>query len=238
MKRLTFLLAAFVFFGAVSFAKTNDKYDVAFVETSKGTIAFVLLKETPLHLANFKKRVDEKYYNNMLFHRIIRNFVIQTGDPGTKNPTVSRSEYGQGGHPDKIAPEFVPGIYHTIGAVGMAREGDDANPGKLSSASHFYIVQGKNKVTKEMLDASEARMGTTYSPETRHSYTRDGGQPRLDGAYTVFGYVIDGMEVVDAIADVAKNSRDVPYQNIVIKDIKIKQLSKQQLEKKYSYYAK
>lgn len=233
------ILAFFLIFALASIVSfASKKSTVAFIETSHGEIVITLLDETPLHLQNFIKRVDEKFYEGILFHRVIKKFVIQAGDPTTKQSESSRALYGEGSYGEKVAPEFVNGIHHTIGAVGMAREGDDVNPERLSSGSHFYIVQGKNKVTAKMIEDAEESLGYKYSAEVRQSYLRDGGQPRLDGKYVVFGYVLDGMETVDKIADVPKNSKDVPFQNIVIKKIKIKQMTDKELEKKYSYYAK
>ncbi len=218
--------------------KTNKNSNyVADIQTSKGNIKIVLLNETPLHLENFLKNIDSKLYNNMKFHRVIRKFVIQTGDLGTKDESYPRSKWGEGGLKEKVKPEFTPKAVHTIGAVGMARESDKENPERLSSASHFYIVQGKNKLTNKQIDIAEQKSGFTYTQKQRQSYLRDGGQPRLDGAYVVFGYVIEGMNVVDDIALTPKNKRDVPYQNIVINKIKVKKINKKTLEKKYSYYA-
>lgn len=234
--RIIAFLLIFTLASTISFA--TKKNTVAFIKTSQGLIIIKLLDETPLHLENFVKRSEDKFYDGILFHRIIKKFVIQAGDPSTKDDNSSRESYGEISYGDRISPEIVNGIHHTIGAVGMAREGDDLNPERLSSGSHFYIVQGKNKITPKMIEDSEESLGYKYSPEVRQSYLRDGGQPRLDGKYVVFGYVVDGMDVVDKIADTPKNSRDVPFQNIKINKVKIKKMSDKELEKKYSYYAK
>ncbi len=216
----------------------NSKHNIAIVETSVGDITFVFLDSTPRHFENFLKNVDTKLYEDMKFHRVIQKFVIQTGDPNTKDPNIARSEWGEGTAGESFAPEFVQDAIHTRGAVGMAREGDDVNPQRLSSGSHFYIVQGTNKLSHEDIDKHEQRRGVEYTPEQRMSYMRDGGQPRLDGLYVVFGYVIEGMDVVDQIAKIKTNDKDAPLQNIVIQGVKIKKISTKKLEKQYSYYAK
>ena len=217
---------------------SKNKHYVAKIQTSRGDITIVLLNETPLHLANFLTNVEDKVYINMKFHRIISNFVIQIGDPNTKNADFPRKEYGETSQGDNIFPEFTKDAIHTIGAVGMARESDDINPDRLSSGSHFYIVTGGNELTSEMIEKSGKDVGIEYTTEQRHSYLRDGGQARLDGKYVVFGYAIEGMDVVTEISKLPKNSKDIPNENVIVENIKIKKLTNKKLFKEYGYNAK
>ena len=140
------------------------------IETSMGTIKVKLYKETPLHRDNFVKLASQKFYNNILFHRIIKNFMIQVGDPLTKDPNADPAKYGTGGPGYTIPAEILPQFTHKKGALAAARKGDKSNPEKASSGSQFYIVE---------------------SPESCS---------HLDGEYTIFGETLEGFEVIDAIA--------------------------------------
>ena len=217
--------------------RENKRYVVE-IETSKGDISIVLLNKTPLHLANFLNNIDKKVYDNMKFHRVIRKFMIQIGDPNTKDTSYPRSGYGERSQGDNVLPEYDKNAIHTIGAVGMARESDDLNPERLSSGSHFYIVTGANKLTSVQIDEAEQSSGFKYTPEQRHSYLRDGGQARLDGRYVVFGYTLEGMDVVKIISELPTNQRNLPNENVLIEKIKIKKLSNKKLFKRYGYNTK
>lgn len=184
------------------------------LKTSMGDITIALYDETPLHKENFIKLVNDKYYDGVLFHRIIQNFMIQTGDPESKNAKAGQM-LGNGGPGYTIPAEFVPECYHKRGAVAAARMGDNVNPKKESSGSQFYIVDGQVFNTA-MLNRVIQMTKKTFSQEQINTYTSIGGAPHLDGDYTVFGEVISGMEVVDKIAAQAKDGRDRPIQDIKI----------------------
>jgi cyclophilin family peptidyl-prolyl cis-trans isomerase len=177
------------------------------IVTNKGTIIIELYDETPLHRNNMLKLVKQKFYDSILFHRVIKGFMIQAGDPESKT-AVAGQRYGSGGLNYKIPAEFSAGLYHGRGALAAAR---DNNPEKASSSCQFYIVQGK--VFKE----DELRSNyPNMTEEQIKIYTTEGGAPHLDGAYTVFGRVISGMNVVDLIANASRDRYDRPQEDIRI----------------------
>lgn len=180
------------------------------LKTDKGTILIQLNNETPKHRDNFKKLVMEGYYDSLLFHRVIKNFMIQGGDPDSKH-AENNAVLGNGGPDYKISAEIQDGLIHRKGALGAAR---DNNPAKQSSASQFYIVEGR-RYTNAGLDSLERfRMnGVKFTSLQREQYTTVGGSPHLDGNYTVFGQVINGLEAVDKIAAVKTNAQDRPIVN-------------------------
>jgi cyclophilin family peptidyl-prolyl cis-trans isomerase len=171
--------------------------------TTKGVIFIRLSDSTPLHRDNFLRLVKQGYYDSLLFHRVIRNFMIQSGDPDSKNghPGKPLSQGGSGGPGYTIPAEFRPALFHKRGALGAARESDDVNPTRASSGSQFYIVQGK-RFTDAGLDSVERirLKGRKIPADEREAYRNIGGAPHLDQHYTVFGEVIGGMDVVDSIA--------------------------------------
>ena len=180
--------------------RRNDlKKDVELV-TSEGTIVLRLSDSTPLHRDNFIKLVKQKYYDSILFHRVIRNFMIQAGDPNSKQAKAGQA-LGNGGPGYTVPAEFRPSLFHKKGVLAAARMGDDVNPQKASSGSQFYIVQGKI-FTDAGLDSVETfRLnGRKLPAEHRAVYRTIGGSPHLDQNYTIFGEVVRGLEVVDSIA--------------------------------------
>ena len=158
--------------------------------TNFGTIRVKLYADTPKHRDNFAKLALEGYYDGLLFHRVIKDFMIQGGDPLTKRPD-NKDKFGTGGPGYQIEAEIVPGHTHKKGALAAARKGNIANPLKESSGSQFYIVQSED------------------------------GCRHLDGEYTIFGETIDGFSVIDAIANVATDERNVPISSIRIKNVKL-----------------
>jgi peptidyl-prolyl cis-trans isomerase B (cyclophilin B) len=186
-------------------------------ETSEGDIVLQLYEDTPQHSENFLKLVKEGYYDGVIFHRVIANFMIQSGDPGSKNP-VPDGHYGTGGPSYRIPAEILPGHHHKKGALAAART---QNPKKESSGSQFYIVHG-NIFDAEGLQAMEenkkaADSNFKFSNEAVKNYTAIGGTPHLDGEYTVFGEVIEGLDVVDKIALTETKPNDRPVKDIFIK---------------------
>lgn len=179
--------------------KNDLKKDVE-LTTSMGTIVLRLSDSTPLHRDNFLKLVKQKYYDSILFHRVIRNFMIQAGDPDSKQAGPGQ-RLGNGGPNYTVPAEFIPSLFHKKGVLAAARQGDDVNPRKASSGSQFYIVQGRI-FTDAGLDSVETYRlnGRKLPPEHRAVYKTIGGSPHLDQNYTVFGEVVSGLSVVDSIA--------------------------------------
>ncbi|MBS1664504.1 MAG: peptidylprolyl isomerase [Bacteroidetes bacterium] len=187
-----------------SLKKKDLRSDVEVI-TDKGTLVIRLSDSTPQHRDNFLRLVKSKYYDSLLFHRVIRNFMIQSGDPNSREgrPGKPLSQGGSGGPNYTIPAEIRATLFHKRGALGAARTGDDVNPTRASSGSQFYIVQGK-KFTEAGLDSLEkGRLkGRRIPSDEREVYKEIGGAPHLDQAYTVFGEVVRGMEVVDSVAAV------------------------------------
>lgn len=190
--------------------KKNENMKVL-LETSEGNIVIQLYDDTPQHRDNFVKLVKDGYYDGVIFHRVIESFMIQTGDPDSKNPQPGVS-YGRGGPDYKVPAEILPNRHHKKGAVAAARQGDNVNPQKASSGSQFYIVQGNVYDRDDFKDS-----GNRFSDEAIKDYVTVGGTPHLDGGYTVFGEVTEGMDVVDKIAYAETMPGDRPVKDIFIK---------------------
>ena len=192
------------------------------METTKGDIELKLYDATPLHRDNFKMLVEERAYDSLLFHRVIRDFMIQGGDPDSKYAEPG-ALLGEGDRPYTIPAEFRldEGIFHHRGVLAAAREGDDVNPEQRSSAMQFYIVWGRtfddeglDNVQKRIDNYTNGRVKLT--PEMREVYKTVGGTPPLDGQYTVFGEVVFGLDVVDAIQQVTTDTNDRPIEDVRI----------------------
>ena len=192
----------------------NEKMTQVLLKTTLGDIVIALYNDTPQHKANFEKLVSEKFYDGVLFHRIIKGFMIQGGDPDSKTAKPGQ-RLGSGDVGYTIPAEFVPAHIHKRGAVAAARMGDNVNPQKASSGCQFYIVDG-TVYDNNKLDMLAMRTGKTFTPEQYQAYTTDGGAPFLDGDYTVFGEVVRGMTVVDKIAAQQKDAADRPLEDIKI----------------------
>ena len=219
MKKLFLCLCAPVL-AAVGCAPKPEKEVVMVVETTMGTVEFKLYNETPLHRDNFIKLAEQHYFDSLLFHRVIDNFVIQGGDPNSKY--AQPGELLGDGEPDwRVPAEFRldKGIFHRKGTVNAAREGDDTNPDRESCASQFCFMMG-SPMTDEQLDRAQARLDANtggqvkLTPEMRQVYKEVGGSPHLDGQYTVFGEVVSGMEVLEAIQKVATDDYDRPLEDV------------------------
>lgn len=179
------------------------------IQTDLGAMTFKLYNETPQHRDNFIKLINEGFYNGTLFHRVIKNFMIQGGDPDSKN-AVSGKALGMGDVGYTVPAEMKPELIHKKGTLCAART---ENPAKASSGCQFYISQGKVYSESE-LNAFGSRMGKTMSADQIKAYTSTGGIPHLDGGYTVFGEMISGFDVLDKIAVVATDPRDRPLQDV------------------------
>jgi len=206
--------------------KKKDRKRDVLMQTTMGDIVIRLSDSTPLHRDNFLKLVKVGYYDSVLFHRVIQNFMIQGGDPNSKNASPGVS-LGNGGPNYTIPAEFRTTLFHKKGVIAAARMGDNANPTKASSGSQFYIVQGK-PFTEGGLDSVETfRLNGRKIPVAqREVYKTLGGTPHLDQGYTVFGEVVKGLDVVDKIAAVQTSKaqdRDRPLQDVrIIKAVLIK----------------
>jgi peptidyl-prolyl cis-trans isomerase B (cyclophilin B) len=184
------------------------------IKTSLGNMQIRLYENAPLHKANFERLVEENAYDSVLFHRIIQGFMIQTGDLNTKpthGESISQNE-------QTITAEFVAENFHKKGAIAAARTGDAVNPEKRSSATQFYIVQGRI-FTDEELNYLENANGISWTAEQKNIYKTLGGTPFLDANYTVFGEVIDGLDVIDKIAALPTGIGDSPLSDIRILQI-------------------
>ncbi len=197
--------------------KKDRKRDVL-LQTNYGDIIIRLSDSTPLHRDNFLKLVKSHYYDSVLFHRVIKNFMIQAGDPQSKRAKPGEP-LGNGGPDYTIPAEFRQTLFHKKGVIAAARMGDAVNPTKASSGSQFYIVQGKI-FTDAGLDSVETyRLKRKIPPDQREVYKTIGGTPHLDQNYTVFGEVVKGLNVVDSIAAVPTSKgqdRDRPLQDVRI----------------------
>ena len=199
--------------------RNMDNLTKVLIKTSEGDITIALYDNTPKHKENFLKLVKDGFYNNVLFHRIIQGFMIQTGDPDSKGAPAGKM-LGNGGPGYTIPAEFKPENYHKRGAVAAARLGDQMNPTKASSGSQFYIVDGKTFNTNMMAQISY-QYRKTFTDEQRKVYETIGGAPFLDGDYTVFGEVVSGMDVVDKIAAKPKDRFDRPTTDVKIISMEI-----------------
>lgn len=216
--RHLFIVLALVL--ALSSCSTRKEYMVRMFTTA-GVVDMKLYDETPAHRDNFVKLVKNQQYDSLLFHRVIKDFMIQGGDPASKN-AVPGELLGEGDLGYTVEAEFMPELhFHRRGALAAAREGDDVNPSKASSACQFYIVWGK-VYTKEQLESYmewyKQRTGKemNVTPEQFEVYTTVGGTPHLDGGYTVFGEVVRGLEVVEAIQGVRCDGNDRPLRDVRI----------------------
>lgn len=260
-----------LFFITITTAFSQKSNRIILIETNYGNMKIKLYNETPLHRDNFIKLIKKHYFDNLLFHRVIKGFMIQGGDPDSRNSPKGKL-LGNGGPGYTIPAEFNPKLFHKKGVIAAAREGDNVNPEKRSSGSQFYIVEGQ-VFTNDQLNMMEKRLNErrqheflakyinkkenqalrnkldslqrnkqnekiqillqkienktqaefnkkyklTFTPEQRKAYTTIGGTPHLDGSYTVFGEVIDGIDVIDKIAAVKTDKHDRPLKDVVMK---------------------
>ncbi len=211
MKKIFGFLLIFVTLSLLSCSQ-GDSNKYAMIETEFGNMKVKLYNSTPKHRDNFLKIAGEGFYNDLLFHRVISGFMVQGGDPNSKDAAPD-ARLGSGGPGYLIDAEI--GAPHIKGAIAAARTGGASNPEKKSSGSQFYLVQGKPQ-TDAQLDGMQKSKGITYSPEQRKLYKELGGTPMLDMDYTVFGEVVEGIEVIDKIAAVQTAPGDRP-----VKDVKM-----------------
>jgi len=212
MKKILNSLLILVVICEVSFGQSSTQTEAVYlIKTSLGNIKIKLYNETPGHRDNFAKLVKGGFYNGSIFHRVINQFMIQGG--GAKNGT---EDVGY-----TIPAEINSKFMHKKGALAAARMPDQVNPNKESSGSQFYIVQGR-KFTDAELDELEKRLNRKFTAEEREAYKTVGGTPHLDGAYTIFGEVIDGMDVIDKIAAVKTGAANKPVEDIKMEIVEVK----------------
>lgn len=212
MKRIYLLNVLFFFFTLSVIAQTGTQHII--IETNFGDMEAVLYDETPKHRDNMLKLIDEGFYKNHLFHRVINNFMIQGGDPHSVGAPKGQ-RLGTGGPGYKIDAEFNDKLFHKKGALAAARMGDNINPEKQSSGSQFYIVEGQ-VFTKDQLAMMQTQMHhKPFSKEQIEAYTTIGGTPHLDGSYTVFGEIVSGFNVLEKISDTETDNMDRPINDVV-----------------------
>ena len=228
MKKILFLALLIISSSTLtaqdSTIKKKDRKKDVLLQTNYGDIVIRLYDSTPLHRDNFLKLVKTGFYDSVLFHRVIQNFMIQSGDPNSKHAKPGEP-LGGGGPGYMIPAEFRKTLFHKKGVIAAARQGDNVNPEKKSSGSQFYIVQGKI-FTDAGLDSVEIMRlnGRKIPPEQREVYKTIGGVPHLDQSYTVFGEVVKGLDVVDKIAATETSKgvdRDRPLVDVRIVKVKL-----------------
>ena len=229
MNRFCLLFLSFCCLSAFAQKKSRKDYLVS-IQTNHGEMKAVLHDQTPLHKQYFLKLVNEHFYDSLLFHRVIEGFMIQGGDPNSKNGKPGDRLGGGGGNLERVPAEFRPELFHKKGALAAAR---DNNPEKKSSACQFYIVQGR--VWEEAtLEAQLKRGGRVPTDPQRAIYKTLGGSPHLDGGYTVFGQVISGLSVIDSIARQPRDRFDRPLKDIRM-SMTAKKMKKKKIAKLYGY---
>jgi len=204
--RNTLLLFSFLL---ITFSTTAQKKTepVVLISTKYGDIKLKLYNETPLHRDNFLELASSGKFDGSVFHRVINRFMIQGGGNANKSTIDGRPTI-----PAEIDAKYI----HKKGALAAGRMGDNVNPERASSGSQFYIVQGRT-YSVEMIEQMQTRLGVTYTDEQKKAYAELGGTPHLDMQYTVFGEVIEGLEIVDKIAAVETHQADVPVDPIPMK---------------------
>lgn len=216
MKKIVLVLMMALLSAPLMAKKNKNKF--VEIRTTAGLIKVEVYADVPKHAENFLKLAKEGFYDSLLFHRVIPNFMIQGGDPDSRR-AVDGQALGNGDLGYKVPAEFMlPKYYHKKGALAAARDG---NPEKASSACQFYLVVGKTFTDAE-LDNFEKRTGSKYSEQARTDYKTIGGTPHLDGGYTVYGQVVKGQDVVDAISNRPRNTSDRPNENVRILSMKVK----------------
>lgn len=209
-------------------AKPKHKY--VKITTEKGYCIVKLYNETPLHRDNFIKLTKQGYYNGTIFHRVIKAFMIQGGDPDSKN-AKPEAELGNGGPKYTIPAEFNDSLFHKKGVLAAAREGDDVNPQKASSGSQFYLVQGRVFTDEQLNMLEQRRLKHTIPTYQREVYKTLGGTPHLDRNYTVYGEVVKGIELIDSVAAVETGKADRPKQDVKMTVVPLKNREAKKLEK-------
>jgi cyclophilin family peptidyl-prolyl cis-trans isomerase len=199
MKRFTILLTALITLGMIN--ETQAQSTKVLIKTSMGNITVMLYDDTPIHKDNMLELIKKDVYSGTLFHRVIPAFMIQGGDPTSKDAKPGQ-QLGAGGPGYTIPAEIKPNHFHKKGALAAARQGDQVNPAKASSGSQFYIVQGNVYSVAQLTQMETTGQHPKFTEEQKKAYTTLGGTPHLDYNYTVYGEVTEGLDVLDKIAAV------------------------------------
>lgn len=194
-------------------AQSQERVKVK-ISTKYGDMVAELYDETPIHRDNFIKLVKEGFYDETLFHRVIPGFMIQGGDPLSKDDTLN-TRIGNGGPGYTLPAEFNPQFFHKKGALAAARMGDAVNPKKESSGSQFYIVEGQ-VYDNNTIDLFAKRMGVELSLDQKKAYATVGGTPHLDANYTVFGELVEGIEIISKISNVTRDKNNLPKDKVIM----------------------
>lgn len=210
MKKICLLVTLALF----AFAAGAQKKQVKII-TPYGNMIIALSDETPVYRDNFVRLVKKHFYKGLLFHRVIADFMIQGGDPDSRHARPGQN-LGDGDLGYTLPADFHADLFHRKGALAAARQPDAINPEKASSPCQFYIVEGKT-YDDATLDLIERKTGHTFTTAQREVYKTVGGTPFLDGSYTVFGQLIEGMDVLDKISAVSTDARDRPVRDIPMK---------------------
>ncbi|MDO4692096.1 MAG: peptidylprolyl isomerase [Porphyromonadaceae bacterium] len=219
MKRILLLLLLSMLASTQGLWAQQERTQVL-VETSKGKFVLELYNETPRHRDNFIRMVESKAYDGVIFHRVIRDFVVQGGNLNSRG-LAEGQELPDDSISGVIPAEIMPDLFvHERGALAAARQSDEVNPERVSSASQFYIVTGKYHTAFD-LEELMSKNGIKYTDRQREAYMMHGGTPSLDGAYTVFGRLVEGWKVIDKIQRVETNDIDRPSRDVVIKRMSI-----------------
>ena len=196
-----------------AFSQESNSQRLIKIETSLGDMLVRLYDETPYHRDNMIKLIEDGFYKNQLFHRVIKDFMIQGGDPHSVGAEKGQ-RLGSGGPGYTIPAEFNETLIHKKGALAAARKGDQVNPEKASNGSQFYLVQGQ-VLTPEQIAVLEQRGVSAFTEETAEIYTTLGGTPHLDGSYTVYGEVVEGLQVLDSIAAQPCDAYNRPLEDVI-----------------------
>ena len=216
MKKSSFYLIALALILSSCY---STKETVVKMKTDFGDMTFRLYNQTPQHRDNFIKLAKNHTFDSLLFHRVIKDFMVQGGDVKSKNAPAGKM-LGDGDLGYTVPAEFDSTLFHGKGALAAARMGDNVNPKRASSASQFYIAQGQ-RFSDKQLDLMERGMKRKFAPKAREAYKAIGGVPHLDGSYTVFGQLVDGMKVLDSIAKVPVDQRDRPIKDLRIRSVQV-----------------
>ena len=215
--------------------KSRKKDYLVTIQTTYGPMQLVLYDQTPKHKENFIKLVERKFYDSLLFHRVIPEFMMQGGDPNSKTakPGVA---LGNGDVGYTVPAEILPTLFHKKGSLAAAR---DNNPAKASSGCQFYVVQGKvwsdEELKKQIARAHERAPERQFTDAQRQTYKTTGGTPHLDGSYTVFGEVIDGLAVVDSVTAQPRDEREPTHVTDLRMTVTGAWIKKKKITKRYGF---
>ena len=217
-RSLFILVALLVATSSFGLAQKGEDRPQVQIETALGTMVVELYNETPIHRDNFLKLAGEGFYDGLLWHRVIGGFMTQGGDPKSKGAPAG-TRLGGGGPGYTLESEIDPAFIHVKGALAAARQGDHVNPQRRSSGSQFYVVQGSDVSPQSLQQIVNSKRGTmlqpySYTPDQIAAYGELGGTPQLDMQYTVFGRIVEGLDVLDAICAVQTDRSNRPLEDL------------------------